>query len=265
MGTDFTAEAWEGLFHVHSSFSADGKLGLAELKTECVRRGMRFMVVTDHAEDLGAVELRDYVSQCRLLSGRGFLAVPGLEFRLPEMDETHLIVAGWDDPHPGEYVPAPEICAGAVAGRNVNLVVLAHPFKTNPPRPLPPEIEAGLDAVEVWNASCDSRYLPDYRAIRIYRDLKSRRPGLVGIGGLDLHDSSGFRGLRIRLRGECRTAAELVSRLKAGEFENVGAYLSMRSSPDYGRAALALLSVGRHILDAADSIISRANCAWRSK
>ncbi len=263
MTPDYTADnmrsgagpSWsEGLFHIHSRFSSDGKLSLAELKAECLARGLQFMVVTDHAEDMVPAELQRYVSQCRALTDGDFLAVPGLEFRVPGNEDIHLLVAGWDS-SPGNG-PACEILAGAMSVRNGSLVVLAHPFKAK--SCWPPHIEQALDGVEIWNASCDSRYLPDHRAVRAYLRFKSRNPGLVGIGGLDLHDRSGFRGVRVRVKGRCSGTADLIKRIRAGEFETAGPCLKVRSSPEYGNMALALLSAGRAALIAADRILSAA-------
>lgn len=256
-GAMFGASRCEGLFHVHSTFSSDGKLSLAELRSECLGKGLHFMVVTDHAEDFGPAELRRYVAECRALSGSNFLAVPGLEFRLPEKEDIHLLVAGWDN----SLIETPEaptsgILSAALGARNGWLVVLAHPWKTR--CSVPPEIEPALNGVEIWNASCDSRYLPDHRAIRTYIGMRSRNPALIGIGGLDLHDRSGFRGLRIRLRGACRDTAHLLSIIRSGDFETAGVCLKVRSSPEYGSTSLALLSAGRRFLDAADRLISRA-------
>lgn len=256
---EFEASPCEGLFHVHSRFSSDGKLSLAELKTECLARGLHFMVVTDHAEDFGPGDLEDYVSECRGLSGRDFLAVPGLELRLPGNEEFHLLIAGWGYPPSGGYKPMAETLADELGCRNGALVVLAHPRKSGsrsgrPLPSLPGGIEPAIDGVEIWNASTDSRYLPDHRAIRTYMAIKSNRAGLVGIGGLDLHDRSGFRGVRLRIKGEFRDAGGLINRIRSGDFETRGTYLKVGSAPEYREITLALLSAGRLLLDAADSL-----------
>lgn len=254
--TDITEKktACEGLFHVHSSFSSDGKLDLDELKAECLARGFSFMVVTDHAEDFGAGDLDRYVRRCRDLSGPDFLAVPGLEFRLPGNEEIHLLVAGWEGRFNGPQGIGniPDILARAISAHNGSLVILAHPFKSATGCFIPPEIEPALDGLEIWNASCDSRYLPDFRALRTYQEFNSRQAGIIGIGGLDLHDRSGFRGVRIRLQGQCSGAADLIGRIRAGQFVTAGTCFRVPSMPEYGKAALALLAAGRRVLDAVD-------------
>lgn len=63
----------EGIFHIHSNYSYDGKISLAELKYECVKRNLRFMLLTDHAQGFDNAKLQKLVEECKQLSTEGFL------------------------------------------------------------------------------------------------------------------------------------------------------------------------------------------------
>jgi hypothetical protein len=238
----------EGLFHLHSDYSFDGKLSLEELKEECVRRKQNFMVVTEHAEDFDAEKLRRYLDHCRRLTDREFIVVPGLEFRMEGEREVHVLVVGAEALESAETPQGVMEKAQSENGRG--LVVLAHPSRNG--HYLPKDLEHRIHGIEIWNAAYDSRYLPDYWAIRLFRSLRKLNRNLVGFGGLDLHDRSGFRKLKLQMRHPCRTEAELLTRLKAGRFSIRGPYAGIDSVPDWGFAKMLLLKVGRKLLAGAD-------------
>ena len=186
----------EGLFHVHSNYSADGRLSLEELRDECLKRGYKFIVVTDHAEDFPPDKVRKFVEHCRDISDKEFMAVPGLEFNIDRDHEVHLFVVGL------EGCLSRTDCEAILKnriGKTCGLAVVAHLSRSN--YYVPTEYENRIDGIEIWNAAYDSRYLPDQKAIRLFTNLKKKNPRLVGFGGLDLHDHSGFRELRICLTG----------------------------------------------------------------
>ena len=57
-----------------------------------------------------------------------------------------------------------------------------------------------IDAVEVWNASYNTRYLPDPRAIALLHVVQRTRPAVVGVAGLDQHDAGNDRRTRVVLQ-----------------------------------------------------------------
>ena len=240
----------EGLFHVHSNYSADGRLSLEELREECLKRNLQFMVVTDHAEDFSATRLQKFIDHCERISDERFLVVAGLEFNIDREREVHLLVVGLDG-LPCENGPE-AILKKIREGKNSALTVMAHLSRSN--YYIPPDYEKKIHGIEVWNAAYDSRYLPDHKAIRLFADLKKVNKRLIGFGGLDLHDHSGFRELRICLTNSCHNNQELLDHLKAGKFKIRGPFMSISSTPSFGVCKLSLLSLCRRALTIADFI-----------
>jgi len=246
----FERKNMEGLFHVHSNYSADGRLSLEELREECIKRNLEFMVVTDHAEDFPPGKVNKFVDHCRGISDKDFLAIPGLEFNIDREREVHLLVVGLDG-FPCENGPGP-ILKKIREGKNSALSVVAHLSRSN--HYIPTDYEKRIDGIEIWNAAYDSRYLPDHKAIRLFTNLKKKNSRLLAFGGLDLHDHSGFRGLRICLLNSCVNAREVLDHLKAGRFIIRGPYMSISSAPSFGVCKLSLLSFCRRALTVADSV-----------
>jgi hypothetical protein len=240
----------EGLFHLHSDYSTDGKLSLEELREECVGRKLTFIVVTDHAEDFDSEKVRRYLSHCKRLTDRDFIVVPGLEFNIDRKREVHILVIGAEALFSADGPK--DIFQKVSAGESGALVVLAHPSRNG--HYLPPQLESRIDGMEIWNAAYDSRYLPDHRAIKLFHHLKKRNRRLVGFGGLDLHDRSGFRELILSMGQPCKTEAELLLHLKKGKFRIRGPFAGIDSVPDWGFAKMAFLHVGRMVLTAADYV-----------
>lgn len=238
----------EGLFHLHSNYSFDGKLSLEELREECARRRQSFMIMSEHAEDFDADNLSRYLDHCKRLTDREFIVVPGLEFRMEGEREVHVLVVG---EKALESAKTPQgVMEKELSENGRGLVVLAHPSRNG--HYLPKDLEHRIHGIEIWNAAYDSRYLPDYRAIRLFRSLRMLNRNLVGFGGLDLHDRSGFRELKLQMNHPSRTEAELLTHLKAGRFSIRGHYAGIDSVPDWGFAKMLLLNVARKLLTVAD-------------
>lgn len=244
----------EGVFHVHSNYSYDGKLSLQDLRDECEKRNFQFMVVTDHAEDFSSDKVEKFIDDCEKISGKGFLAVPGLEFAIDKEREVHLLVVGLEKQRLQNGIDG--ILERVGEDENNSLAVLAHPSRSG--HYIPRGYDTKIHGIEVWNSAYNTRYLPDHKAIRLFSSLKRRNPRLVGFGGLDLHDRSGFRGLRIRMAHECHTTPELLSHLKQGKFMIRGSYLGMSSAPGYGFLGLSILGLGRHVLNVIDFLMQRS-------
>ena len=249
----------EGLFHVHSDYSSDGRLSLEELREECLKRNLQFMVVTDHAEDFSAGRLQKFIDHCERISDRRFLVVAGLEFNIDREREVHLLVVGLEN-----FVSADgteEILKKIRENGNSALTVMAHLSRSN--HYIPPEYESTIKGIEIWNAAYDSRYLPDHKAIRLFADMRKLNKRLIGFGGLDLHDRSGFRAVRICLTHSCRDSRELLDYLKAGRFIIRGPYVSVSSTPSFGLCKLSLLSFCRRALTVADFIKWKSD-GWKN-
>ena len=237
-----------GVVHVHSVYSHDGRDSLAELRSFAIARGLGFIGLTDHAEDFDAVIFARFQDECRRLSDETVTLIPGLEYRFAGWKGLHLLALGlgrWIDPKtPAEFMQEAPPAA--------RLTIAAHPilYRHDPP----PEVRAGIDAIEIWNAAYNTRLLPDPRAIRLYRDIRRSRPEVVAIAGLDQHDSRNDRQIRVRLHGGERDPLEA---LRAGRFTNIGRTMRIGSDVDWSAAQFAGLAVVRSVFDRVEFVQDR--------
>jgi len=233
-----------GVVHMHSDYSHDGLDSLERLREFALERGIAFVGLTDHAEDLTPERFEQYVAHCRRLSDDRVQLIPGLEYRFAGFTGLHLLALGlahWIAPRtPEEFVDA--------AREAARFTIVAHPVLAR--YRIPAEVAAGIDAVEIWNASYNLRYLPDVRAIRLLHALRRMRPDLVGTAGLDQHDSRNDRGTRVVVRG----GGDPLAALKAGRFTNVGGFIRLDPAVSLGAVRLGVLTVLRWMLDAVERV-----------
>jgi PHP domain-containing protein len=238
-----------GVVHVHSAFSHDGHDAIERVRETAIARGVQFVAMSDHAEDFDAERFDALVAQCHAASDGRVLILPGLEFRFAGFKGLHLLALGlrhWIAPRtPDEFA--------AVAPGVSGLTVVAHPGLAG--YAIPPAVSMAVDAIEVWNAAYNTRYLPDPRAIGIVRDLRRGRPAVVGVAGLDQHDASNDRQTRVVLD---HVSADPLGELRAGRFQNRGATLTFGADGDWSPAALTALTVARAGLD----VIERTQQRW---
>lgn len=228
-----------GIVHVHSNYSHDGKDPLEQLRDLSLDRGIAFVGLTDHAEDLTPERFAEYVGVCRSLSDETLRLIPGLEFRFAGYTGLHLLALGlkrWIEPKtPDEFI---EQTRGVTA-----LTIVAHPVLAR--YQIPEAVLNGIDAIEVWNASYNTRYLPDPRAIRLLHELRRRRPTVVGTAGLDQHDARNDRETRVVVADVSEPLAEL----KAGRFENRGRTMHFDASASMTPLQLRALAAARWAFD----------------
>lgn len=237
-----------GAIHVHSDYSRDGRDSLERLREFALERGIAFVALTDHAEDIGADRFDDYLTHCRTVSDSHVSLIPGLEYRFDGFPGMHLLALGltrWIDPRtPDDFV---------TQARDVAmLTVAAHPVLARY-RLAGPVIDS-IDAIEVWNASYNTRYLPDPRAIRLLHTLRRTRPEIVGTAGLDQHDARNDRATRVVLDD---LDGDPLAALKAGRFVNVGRTMRFGPTVDWGRFRLAMLALARFLLDCVERVQER--------
>ena len=125
-----------------------------------------------------------------------------------------------------------------------DLTISAHPVLYR--HRMPAEVRAGIDAVEVWNAAYNTRYLPDPRAMRLLSDIRRSRPEVVAIAGLDQHNARNDRGARVILE---KVEAEPLAAIRAGRFSNRGVTMGFDAHATLGSLPLAALSAARAGLD----------------
>ncbi|MEO8140744.1 MAG: hypothetical protein ABI742_13905, partial [Gemmatimonadota bacterium] len=152
----------------------------------------------------------------------------------------HLLALGlakWIAPRaPADFIEQTRGVAG--------FTIMAHPLLPN--YEMPDEVRAGIDAIEVWNASYNTRYLPDPRAIRLLHRINATRPEVVATAGLDQHDARNDRGTRVFLDQE---TADPLAELRAGRFTNRGATCSFDAHARFSPLAMAGLWGARTGLD----------------
>ena len=246
----------DGIFHVHSSYSSDGRLSLETLREECVKRKLAFMVVTDHAEDFpsGTDGVKKFVTHCDAVSGNNFWVIPGLEFVIDKERAVHLLVVGLNALPLDDGVEG--ILKTVLEQETDAFTVLAHPSRSD--YYIPPDYEEKIDGIEVWNAAYDTRYLPDQRTLRFFFSLLQKNPGLIGFGGLDLHDRPGFRGVHISVTDPWLTISGLLDLLKRGRFTIRRSPVELSSVPKYGFLGMTVLRLGRKVLSMADFLAMKS-------
>lgn len=238
-----------GAIHMHSDYSHDGRDSLETLRESCMARGVSFVGMTDHAEDLVREEFEEYKLRCAELSEPGFVMIPGLEFRFAGLRGLHLLALGlreWITPKtPAAFFEQARTAA--------TLTVLAHPVLAR--YQIPDIVLEQVDAIEVWNGNYNTRYLPDPRAIRIVKELRHRRPEVVATVGLDQHDSRNDRELRVVLPA---ASSDPLLELRAGRFANAGRTMRFDSRAQLSPARLGVLSAARGVYDVVERAQDRA-------
>ncbi len=244
-----------GVIHIHSDYSHDGRDSLEMLRRWASVRGIGFVGLTDHAEDFEQATFARYQAECAALSDGSVQMLPGLEWRFAGYRGLHLLALGlsrWIEPRtPEEFL--------ALTADNAQFTIVAHPILCD--YQVPTAVLAGTNAIEVWNAGYNTRYLPDPRAIRLYQAAARGRPGLVATAGLDQHDCRNDREIRVRLTSPGGT--DPLGALRAGAFENQGRYWRFGSRLRWGWAALAGLQMLRVGFDGVERIQDRASHALR--
>ncbi len=180
------------------------------------------------------------MAECRALSDERVALLPGLEFRFAGHPGLHLLALAltrWIAPRtPREFI--------ALAGAAAGLTVVAHPVLAR--YRLPDVVLAGIDAIEVWNATYNTRYLPDPRAIAILHELRVARPEVVGTAGLDQHDRRNDRRTRVLVAA---AAADPIAELRAGRFTNRGCTLDFDAAVTMTPLQLRALVLTRWAFD----------------
>jgi len=229
-----------GVVHVHSEYSHDSRDSLASLRAFALARDLRFIGLTDHAEDFDEARFTAYRAECVALSDAAVTLIPGLEFRFEGYTGLHLLALGltrWIAPgKPADFVAETRGVTG--------LTIAAHPvlFKYQ----APDDVLAGIDAIEVWNAKYNTRYLPDPAAIRLLHAVRRTRPEVVGTVGLDQHDATNDRRSRVIVDA---AASDPLVEIRAGRFQNRGLGFSFGPTVQWPAYGLPLLEATRYVFD----------------
>jgi hypothetical protein len=238
-----------GAIHMHSDYSHDGLDSLENLREVCITRGIRWVGLTDHAEDLDAEVFGEYLAHCASLSDDEFRYIPGLEFRFAGFRGVHLFAVGldrWIQPRTfAEFFEQTSTAA--------RFTVLAHPVLC---RYVVPQIVLDrIDAIEIWNANYNTRYPADPRAIALYHAVHARRPELVATVGLDQHDGSNDREVRTLISADDVAAA--ADALRAGRFRTTGRNATFDSVASMSAGEMRSLRFRRAAFDVVERIQNR--------
>ncbi len=248
----------QGVVHVHSDYSHDGMDSLATIRNRAVVAKIGFVAMSDHAEDFDAARFSEFKAACAALSDARVVLIPGLEYRFAHHRGLHLLALGlerWIMPvTPEDFI--------ADVTRIAGLTVMAHPLLTR--YRMPHAVRERIGAIEVWNATYNTRYLPDPRAIALLHDIQEDRPDIVGLAGLDQHDGANDRGTRVVLTDPADLAAPLKA-LRAGRFTNRGLTLSFGARAPWAGPRFASLVAARTVLDAVERSQERLVRAWRRR
>jgi hypothetical protein len=229
-----------GVVHVHSAYSHDSRDSLILLREFALKRDLRFVGLTDHAEDFDDGRFAAYRAECVALSDARVTLIPGLEFRFEGYTGLHLLALGlerWIAPaKPADFIAQTR---GVAA-----LTIAAHPvlFKYQ----APDDVLAGIDAIEVWNAKYNTRYLPDPAAIRLLHAVRRTRPDVVGTAGLDQHDATNDRRTRVVVNA---AAPNPLAEIRGGRFQNRGLGFSFGPAVQWPPYGLPLLEATRYVFD----------------
>jgi len=225
-----------GAIHVHSQYSHDGRDSLEELREFGVQRGLSFLALSDHAEDLDEKMFAEFIARCAELTDRRLQLIPGLEYRFAGYPGLHLLALGLSrylsPDTPGDFF--------VQASKHARMTILAHPVLCR--YDIPSEVLATVHGVEVWNAAYNTRYLPDPRSIRILHKMRRCRPDVVGTVGLDQHDSRNDREVRIVLDDSTK---DPIAEIKAGRFTNRGQTMSFGPAVSWRPGKLVAMSALR--------------------
>jgi hypothetical protein len=227
----------DGIVHVHSTFSYDGEHTLAELAAFGRQCGYSFIGMAEHSNTFDDAKMKAFVEECRGLSDGGFLLIAGIEFSCE--GDLHLMGLGIK-----EFTSVRDpIAVARFIREQGGLAIVSHPSRYG--YEIPQELVGEIDGIEVWNASNDSRFMPDGQVIDLWRRLKRHNRALAAFGGQDLHRITRQRHVKLVLDGQGELTSErILASLRRGKFIVSNRYLRVDGGQPPGRTrqrALALM------------------------
>src|SRR3989475_11051387 len=171
-----------GIIHVHSTLSYDGEHSLAELASFGRKCGYSFIGMTEHSDTFDDAKMKALVEECRRLSDGEFLLIAGIEFSCE--GNLHLIGLGIR-----QFTSAsdPIVVARFIRAQG-GLAIVSHPSRSG--YEIPPGLVGEINGIEVWNASNDSRFVPDRRCIELWRGFRAPNQTLPAAPWPGLHPTT---------------------------------------------------------------------------
>jgi hypothetical protein len=195
-----------GVAHIHSTYSFDGRVKLSEIADYFRSRGLDFVLMSEHVEELSAQHMRQFVRECRQLSDETFKMIPGIE-----MDEFHVLLFGVSEP---EDVEDHRMLLEYFL-QHGSIMVLSHPVKIL--REIATDIRSRLAGVEVWNSRHDGRVYPRVRSVEWLRDLRQDGGRLAAFCGLDFHSWQDEADIRLEVEAADCSVEGILHALRGGE------------------------------------------------
>lgn len=206
-----------GILHCHSRYSYDGKLTLSELRDLSISRGVKFICMTEHTDDMTSEVARAFVRECDTLSDTTFKFIPGFEvpYQVDEAtgNHAHVLMIGCRE----FFKPyAPDHATLREWSLHTPFVVLAHPVRND--FVVDPGLLEEIDALEVWNQQYEGKRVPRTRSLALLSDLRVKKPLLVATGGVDFHRIEHFGTPQISMSPDTFTEGAILEKLKTGAF-----------------------------------------------
>jgi len=202
-----------GIHHIHTDYSYDGESSLREVASLAKKRGYSFLLLTEHNDDFDDEKMERLVAECEQLSTDELVVIPGLEVNCDF--GRHLLAIGVR-----RYIgmASPDKVIDRIK-ENHGLAVFPHPALYRF-RSFFRSVD-DLNGVEIWNNRYDSKYAPNLKSFDLLNNLRRENPCIFAYGGLDLHSTSEFDDLCLRIELEELTEKKILESLKDGRFKIV--------------------------------------------
>lgn len=223
-----------GITHVHSRYSFDGKLELAQLHDLLTEQGIDFALMSEHIEELTAESMAQFVSECAALSAKGCVLVPGIE-----IDALHILIYGIRTAPPAwssvTHLAEQFVQQGA-------LIVISHPVKLHGSLPAP--VESWAEGVEIWNTRYDGRTCPRLKNLQLFHARRKLNDRTVAIGGVDLHSASDLSAVCLEVFAAEASRDALLGAIRGGNFKIMNGRREVKLSISSGARLGLILQTG---------------------
>lgn len=200
-----------GVLHLHTTYSYDGKLSLDELKGFLVEHNVQFALITEHTDEMTKDAGEEFIAACREKSDERIVLVPG--FEVPYGGRHILMVGAHRFVRGGIDNTSDDIREWRNA---VELAVFAHPHRND--FSVDRTMEEILDGIEVWNSQYDGKFTPRFKSLALLRRLERRGKKMRAYAGLDLHREEHEGGPRIAIENIGLSYGDIMNALKNGRY-----------------------------------------------
>lgn len=241
----------QGIIHVHSDFSGDGFHSVGDLADFARQSGMRFVGLTDHAEDLLREDMEELCDECERQSDESCVLIPGLEFQCDE--DIHILGLGLTEKIENTD---PIVVAKDIQGLG-GLAILAHPGRNGCHCPV--DLYSVLNGIEIWNAAYDGRFVPPMANIGLLREARDRNPTVLAFGGADLHCLDQPPGVMLQPRQNGSRSVNrdtVLDDLRKGGFSIRGRYISFDANTASHRPSKLYLWTLRKLYEISSAVRS---------